>query len=185
MPEETRGRYFDELAKVLARGEVSRRKALRLMGAALVGGTLASIPGVALARTPRTPPPGKGGCEEGRTLCRGKCYDLQTSNENCGQCSNVCSQSQTCQGGTCLGTEGALCSTDSQCAAGLSCVSGTCAPTPPPTTVCTFEQQAICRNAPPGPLLCCPTDTGFVCCGGLTGFHCINAGTSAAGCAPN
>ncbi len=37
---------FDELAKGLAVG-VSRRKALRLMGAALVGGALASFPGAA------------------------------------------------------------------------------------------------------------------------------------------
>ncbi len=36
---------FDELAKGLAAGTVSRGKALRLMGAALVGGVLASLPG--------------------------------------------------------------------------------------------------------------------------------------------
>ena len=47
MSEETRNRYFDELASGLASGSISRRKALRLMGAALVGGTLASIPGIA------------------------------------------------------------------------------------------------------------------------------------------
>jgi hypothetical protein len=40
---------LDELAKGLATGTLSRGKALRLMGAALVGGTLASFPGVALA----------------------------------------------------------------------------------------------------------------------------------------
>jgi hypothetical protein len=40
---------FDELARGLASGTLSRRKALRLMGAALVGSALASIPGVALA----------------------------------------------------------------------------------------------------------------------------------------
>jgi hypothetical protein len=36
---------FDELAKGLAAGTLSRGKALRLMGAALVGGALASVPG--------------------------------------------------------------------------------------------------------------------------------------------
>ncbi len=40
---------LDELAKGLASSTVSRRKALRLLGAALVGGALASIPGVAWA----------------------------------------------------------------------------------------------------------------------------------------
>ena len=40
---------FDELAKGLASGNISRGKALRLLGAALLGGTLASIPGLAQA----------------------------------------------------------------------------------------------------------------------------------------
>lgn len=40
---------FDELAKDVASGTLSRRKALRLLGAALVGGALASMPGVAWA----------------------------------------------------------------------------------------------------------------------------------------
>src|SRR5215217_7745025 len=40
---------FDELARALANGSVSRRQALRLMGGALLGGVLACIPGVALA----------------------------------------------------------------------------------------------------------------------------------------
>jgi hypothetical protein len=43
--EETTNRYFDELAS----GSISRRRALRLMGAALVGGLLASMPGIAQA----------------------------------------------------------------------------------------------------------------------------------------
>jgi hypothetical protein len=40
---------FDDLAMGLAEGTLSRRKALRLMGAALAGGMLASVPGVAWA----------------------------------------------------------------------------------------------------------------------------------------
>ncbi len=52
MSEETNGRSFDELAKGLASGEVSRRKALRLMGAALAGGTLASLVGIGEACRP-------------------------------------------------------------------------------------------------------------------------------------
>src|SRR3712207_5391368 len=40
---------LDSLARGLADGSLSRRKALRLMGAALVGAALASIPGVAWA----------------------------------------------------------------------------------------------------------------------------------------
>jgi hypothetical protein len=40
---------FDQLARGLASGSISRGKAIRLMSAALLGGTLASMPGVALA----------------------------------------------------------------------------------------------------------------------------------------
>ena len=131
MARETRESSFDELARGLASGDVSRGKALRLIGAALVGGTLASIPGVAFARAPRTPPTGKGGCIAGRTNCRGKCYDLQSDRNNCGQCGNVCSDVQECQGGTCMGAppppvqcDNALnnCATDDcVCGAGTAC----------------------------------------------------------------
>ena len=40
---------FDELAKGLANGTISRRQALRWMGGALAGAALASVPGVAFA----------------------------------------------------------------------------------------------------------------------------------------
>jgi hypothetical protein len=43
MSQETTNRSFDELASGLASGSISRGKALKLMGAALVGGTLASL----------------------------------------------------------------------------------------------------------------------------------------------
>ena len=63
-PEEpTREPSFDALAKGLANGTVSRRKALRMFGAVLVGGTLASIPGVAFAAA----------CPSPRIRCRGEC----------------------------------------------------------------------------------------------------------------
>jgi hypothetical protein len=38
--QQTTSRYFDELAKGLANGTISRRQALRWMGGALVGGVL-------------------------------------------------------------------------------------------------------------------------------------------------
>ena len=70
MSPEARERSFDELARGLASGEVSRGKALRLMGAALVGGVLASVPGVALA----APGPKKCGgqiCPSGQVCLKG------------------------------------------------------------------------------------------------------------------
>lgn len=69
---------FDELAKGLTNGTLSRRKALRMFGAALVGGMLASIPGVAWAARPEGAgrPEGvgrPGGCPSPRIRCRGQC----------------------------------------------------------------------------------------------------------------
>jgi hypothetical protein len=61
MGEEMRERSFDELAKGLASGTLSRGKALRLMGAALVGGALASLPGAGWASHKGTPHGGGGG----------------------------------------------------------------------------------------------------------------------------
>jgi len=58
-----RERSLDELAKGVAGGTVSRGKALRWLGAALFGGAVASIPGVALAAP----------CPKGRIKCRGEC----------------------------------------------------------------------------------------------------------------
>ena len=43
MSPEARERSFDELAMGLASGSISRGKALRLMGAAVVGGALGSL----------------------------------------------------------------------------------------------------------------------------------------------
>src|SRR5215211_7099050 len=64
----TRDHSFDELAKGLAKGSLSRGQALRWMGAAVLGGVLASIPGVALAQQggPPQTPPGQGGTPRGR-----------------------------------------------------------------------------------------------------------------------
>ena len=70
MSPEARERSFDELARGLASGDVSRRRALRLMGAALVGGALASIPGVAFAAP----------CGSGQTRCGHQCCE---SDETC------------------------------------------------------------------------------------------------------
>ena len=46
--------FFDTLAKGLANGKLSRRKALRMLGSALVGGVLATVPGIDWAAKPGT-----------------------------------------------------------------------------------------------------------------------------------
>jgi hypothetical protein len=49
MATETREHSLDELAKELATGTLSRGKAIRWMGGALLGAALASVPGLAWA----------------------------------------------------------------------------------------------------------------------------------------
>jgi hypothetical protein len=56
MSPEARERSFDELARGLASGSVTRRRALRLMGAALVGGRWDHSVGWLLPTTSVSPP---------------------------------------------------------------------------------------------------------------------------------
>jgi hypothetical protein len=109
---------LDDLAKGLANGDVSRRKALRLIGGALLGGVWASIPGVALAQQGENsacaqfciqafpPGPERGQCirqgAQGEGPCHrfGCCVCSESTNPDLpGQsgCSpNVTSQEQCC-----------------------------------------------------------------------------------------
>ena len=66
--------FFDDLARGLADGSITRGKALRLMGAALVGGTLAAlgIGGVAAADPPGCKRAGKA-CKKDTQCCSGNC----------------------------------------------------------------------------------------------------------------
>jgi hypothetical protein len=131
MTKEAVERSFDELAIGLSSGSLSRGKALRLMGAALVGGALASIPGIAWAK-PKKP--------EG-TKCN---HNHQCASEQCldGRC--VLGGS-TCDGEIC----GALC-----CTADESCWSdGTigqvaicCSNDPYCVGVVTVAGQQVCVN---------------------------------------
>jgi len=50
---------LDELARELGRENVSRKRALKLIGAALAGAAAALIPGVASAAPPAHAPPGR------------------------------------------------------------------------------------------------------------------------------
>src|SRR5215208_4315226 len=86
--------FFDELARGLADGSVTRGKALRLMGSALVGTALASVPGVAWANDR---------CPEGESRCNDRCVNLQRSERHCGSCSNRCEEGQECIDGVCGG----------------------------------------------------------------------------------
>jgi hypothetical protein len=156
MSEGPREGSFDALAKGLASGTISRRKALRLMGTALLGGTLASIPGVAWATHNGTPHGGGGGsakgrCPQGTVNCRGQCVILAEDRNNCGGCGVVCPEGRTCVGGTC-------CPTEQVCGSGTSATC--CAPGQP------------CLPSTTGELTCCPE--GQVCGTGATATCCTD-----------
>ena len=92
---------LDELAKGLANGTISRRQALRWMGGALVGGVLASIPGVALAQ------------QGGNSYCAHYCTQAFPPGQERGQCISdaahgtgacfACGQEDPCAGQTACG----------------------------------------------------------------------------------
>jgi hypothetical protein len=108
--QETTNRYFDELASGLASGTLSRGKALKLMGAALVGGTLASL-GIREASADLCKPNGKT-CKKNSQCCSGFCdEDSDTCapppecqvNSDCDDF-NVCT-ADVCLDGRCVHTE--------------------------------------------------------------------------------
>jgi len=75
MATETTECSFDELTRGLASGTLSRGRALRLMGAAVVGGALASLGiGEAAADPPGCKRNGKV-CTKDKVCCSGNCED--------------------------------------------------------------------------------------------------------------
>jgi hypothetical protein len=151
----TTERSFDELARGLASGKLSRGKALKFMGAALVGGALASL---GLSGEAAADPPG---CKRNGKKCK--------KDEQC------CSR--TCLDGTC-----AIAPTAEPCPSGRVLLStGTCAipcDDPADCPSCGAPLGAICSFAddPGGPFcsgarggLCGPggsCPTGQFCSGG-------------------
>jgi len=119
--QQTTSQSFDDLAKGLATGTLSRGKALRWMGGALLGAALASVPGVAWANDCRRL--GRAcrrdsqccsrncirrgdhkvcGCPQGQTRCNDRCVNLERNENHCGECFNRCDEGQECVGGRCL-----------------------------------------------------------------------------------
>ena len=140
LTDETRERSFDELARALASGNVSRRKALKWMGGALLGGVLASIPGVAWAAPPedRGRPCPKGAikcrdacCSSPEDLCcRGVCTHVVFDRFNCGRCGNECAEGEGCCGERCvpLNTNQNCGGCNSACLVTEQCVIDQCQP---------------------------------------------------------
>lgn len=134
MSPEAREHSFDELTRGLASGTLSRGRALRLMGAAVVGGALASL-GIGEAAADQCKRNGKA-CKKNSQCCSGTCAGgtcaaaCVSSGGSCGIDSDCCS-GFLCDNGacaTCRSNEGS-CSTHGQCCSGY-CAGGTCAPCP-------------------------------------------------------
>ncbi len=112
----TRQHSFDELARGLANGTVSRRRALKLLGGVLLGGALAAVPVLGggsrgpSAFAQKKAEPGKGPpCPPGEHPCPdGTCVPLGTPCEAPGQeggCTPPCASGETCCLGICCAPE--------------------------------------------------------------------------------
>jgi hypothetical protein len=103
--EDRRAISFDELARGLADGSVTRGKALKLMGAALLGGTLGSlgIGGEAAADPPGCKRNGKK-CKQNTQCCSRNCVNgtcackglFSDCNNNSECCSGYCNPQGAC-----------------------------------------------------------------------------------------
>ena len=171
------GHPFDDLARGLASGNMSRHRALRLLGAALVGTVMASIPGVSLAAPPahrRECGAKNRACGRKKTRCPGskKCVDLRSERSNCGACGNVCdSPEDLCCNGVCTNVvfERRHCGAcGNVCAEGEDCCGGRCVPLNTRENCgccgCGCHEAEICVNGScqcpePGQTLC-----ANVCC---------------------
>src|SRR5215211_357326 len=115
--ERTGASSFDELAVGLSSGTLSRGKALKLLGAALVGGTLASIPGIAWAK-PHKPAGAK--CNHDHQCASGNCSSSGTCAAACVSDGGACTADGECCSGQCEDTRvGRVCT-----AAGPICPPG-------------------------------------------------------------
>jgi hypothetical protein len=145
---EARERSFDALATGLASGSISRGRALKLMGAALVGSTLASL-GIGEAAADPTGCKRNGKhCTKDRLCCSRNCVNgtcaacpsgrVLLSNGTCAlPCSSACPvcsstglPSCTAEATTgvayCRGDVGGRCTTTNDCPTGQFCSQGTC-----------------------------------------------------------
>ena len=137
--------FFDDLARGLADGSITRGKALKLMGAAVVGGTLGSlgVGGVAVADE-ECKPTGKK-CRKNAQCCSGKCEG--------NICVAACPSGQVMCGGSCVSnsclTGQTFNTTTCQCecpsgqeVCGGSCVSSSC-PTGQTLNTSTCQCEAV------------------------------------------
>ena len=175
MSKETTNRSFDDLARGLADVSVTRGKALRLMGAALVGGTLASLGmgGEAAADPPGCKRNGKhctrdaqccgslvcvsgtcaAACESGQVLCNGNCVS-NSCLTNSGQVFNTSTCVCECPTGRVMSNNGTCaipCTPGGDECPGFPC---SCLDTAGERDFCASSQSGLCDFDLPG--FCAP-----------------------------
>ena len=188
-PQEARDHSFDELTRGLASGSISRGKALRLMGAALVGGALGSV-GIGEAGADDCKRNGKR-CKKDTQCCSGNCVNAPTG--TCAACPSgqvLCNGN--CVSNSCLANSGQVFNSSTcqcECPSGKVLLSnGTCATTgcgtdPSVCSACanpTCSPEisgvgAFCREVGSLSGLCTTTSdcpTGRFCLGGICGVAC-------------
>jgi Cys-rich repeat protein len=127
MTGEAREHSFDELTRGLASGSISRGKALRLMGAALVGGALGSL-GIGEAGADNLCKPEGKKCRHDAQCCSGNCSGGKCAACPSGQvlCNGNC-VSNSCPTGQTFNTTTCQCECPSgQVLCNGNCVSNSC-----------------------------------------------------------
>jgi hypothetical protein len=147
---------FDGLSRCFATRD-TRRRGLRLLAGAILGGGLLGLPTVEMASAACSRlnqrcgkgkkccagtvcRSGKCRCKSGLLACSGRCVDTRTDPANCGGCGKPCTPGQACAGGVCTGCPDGqkacdgrciprnTCCRDADCTEGKRCQpNGTCA----------------------------------------------------------
>jgi hypothetical protein len=190
--QESANRSFDELARALAEGSISRRRALKLFAGAAIASLIPSTRAMAAS----TCPPGtvkichvprrEGRCRRGaaKTLCVSPEEAARHASHPC-DCCGGCGGTDNCREPrprTCFSQcipDGGACSTGGTPCCSGNCVNGTCSEacpgdllTPvgggPPLCACAQQCFVSCADCPGGTI--CVTD-GFCSSTGPPGFN--------------
>jgi hypothetical protein len=173
--QQTTNRTFDELAKGLASGTLSRGKAIRWMGGALLGAALASFPGVAWANDCRRL--GREcrrdsqccsrncvrrgddkvcACPQGQDRCNDRCVNLDRNENHCGECFNRCPEGVECVNGEC---QGGVCPPERTLTEGDCNCAQHCGDSFPGPSTCQDNPDCLCWETTEGTGFCGTTGT--------------------------
>jgi hypothetical protein len=127
---EPTNRYIDDLASALASENISRRRALKLAGASLLGA--AGLLGSANAAQAAPTCPRRGtGCERRCRNTQKTCFCIRTASGK-RRCVHPCCSNRPC----------------SQCRSGEVCLKSPCCPTQQCVKLCSERRPGYCEDGP-------------------------------------